>query len=255
MSTTWKWVPVARYDIAATEKWLEKMAAKGLFYHADLNSKYFLNLFFLGNVAQFEMGQPKPGRRYRLDVNPDFYNGPTGQMRELYQQAGWEYAGYLCDRAFFVYYTDDPLAVEPYTDPHSQGDSLQSLGKITNYDVLFRSRARRFFFFPVLLICMPQFLQLTLKFYSPTQVLLAILSSVTLFLTFLCSLRSRGMAKRMRKHLEAGNSLKTFAPPKGQLALETAQSVMMAIVLLSQALYMPIVRRSATSHTTFHYFP
>lgn len=114
MKTVWKRCPVLTYDIAGLERWLEQMAAEGYLFQKNF-----------GSLFRFEVSLPKPSRRYRMDANPKLYKKPRRELLELYQQAGWQLVKPLW--GFFLYYSDDPLAVEPYTDPSSQALSLDEL--------------------------------------------------------------------------------------------------------------------------------
>lgn len=117
MKTAWKRCPVQTYDMAGMERWLEQMAADGYLFRKTF-----------GSFTQFEVSDPKPRRRYRLDANPKLYDKPDREMIELYKQAGWTFVCSYWGK-FFLYYSDDPLAVEPYTDPQSQSLTLDRLVK------------------------------------------------------------------------------------------------------------------------------
>ncbi len=118
-----KWAPLNITDIRRAEGWLETMAAQGLIYCRQsgwnlLVGGIFNPHFFL---AKFRREEPRPGRQYRLVPAPQLTASPSGELLELYRQAGWQYQDsivvfYL---SYFLFFTDDPGALEPYTDPDS----------------------------------------------------------------------------------------------------------------------------------------
>lgn len=118
MKTIRKFIPVSLYDIPGLEAWLEEQADAGLFPT------------HLGSWAAFT-DTGVPGTRFRLDPFANRQGEglePTAEKLELYQQAGWEYA-FSIGRAYFLFYTTDPEAVELYTDYQSRGLSLDRLEK------------------------------------------------------------------------------------------------------------------------------
>lgn len=120
--------PCSAYDIAATEQWLEEMAAKG--YHLSAEKGFVLGL------GRFEVGEPKTVK-YRLEaasakmalfevfhMNTDVT--PDGEALQLHEEMGWEY---VTNRlAFHVFRSTREDAREPHTDPKTQAEGLKSAG-------------------------------------------------------------------------------------------------------------------------------
>lgn len=105
MNRVYKLTPVSMYDVAGLEKWLEKLAAQGLFL------KKYRPL-----VCTFEKGEPRRVR-YRLEPYPcslaaDF----PDDMVELFRECGWEHVGAV-NREMLIFSSADPHAPEPHTDP------------------------------------------------------------------------------------------------------------------------------------------
>lgn len=111
---TIRWDTHMRFDLDGQERWLEHMASKGL-----LASGRF------GSFVQFVKGAPAPHRRYRLVAA-----GGQSELRlmDLFVPLGWNSVG-SWTRYFFLFYTDDPDALEPYTDCNSHGLSLEPVRK------------------------------------------------------------------------------------------------------------------------------
>ena len=108
MNRAYQLTPVSMYDVRGLEKWLEKLAARGLFL------KKFRPL-----VCTFTKGEPKRAR-YRLEpfhVPPG--DGPPGDMLELFQECGWACAGDV-RHEMLIFSTNDPHAPELHTDPDIQ---------------------------------------------------------------------------------------------------------------------------------------
>ena len=107
---TIRWDTHMRFDLEGQERWLEKMASQGL-----LASGRF------GSFIQFVKGEPAPHRRYRLvaaGVESELW------LMDMFVPMGWNSVG-SWTRHFFLFYTDDPDALEPYTDCNSHGLSLE----------------------------------------------------------------------------------------------------------------------------------
>ncbi len=104
-------LPVSLYDIPGLESWLEEQAAQGLFPVR------------LGRWAVFRTGAV-PGTRFRLESWGDRGTEPAPEQLELYQRQGWEYA-LPVGRTYFLFYAQDPEAIELYTDYQSRGMSLE----------------------------------------------------------------------------------------------------------------------------------
>lgn len=118
MKTVLKWNPYLKFEIAAQEQWLEEMAHDGLFFHSRL-----------GYLTWFQTGNPAPFRRFRLEPvrEGDPLSGPSPDMAELFWQAGWRYEGFYCQSLYYLFFTDDPEAPEPYTDPETKALALEGL--------------------------------------------------------------------------------------------------------------------------------
>ena len=119
-----KWAPANILDTRRTEAWLEKMAAQGLVYQRQSNWNWVLGWFFCTIphlfFARFQREAPKFSRRYRLVPAPKSER-PSPEQLELYAQFGWQYVDFidLFYASFLLFCSDDPRAVEPYTDPDS----------------------------------------------------------------------------------------------------------------------------------------
>ena len=113
-----KWVLLDGADLPRTEAWLEKMAAQGLLFQSS-SALRFGWWFFLPLVRfTFRRDTPRTGRRYRLCPTREPDTSPSGELLELYRHGGWQYTAALTADwgAFYIFYTDDPNAEEPYTD-------------------------------------------------------------------------------------------------------------------------------------------
>lgn len=215
MKTKLKWVPVPRYHIAATEEWLDKMAAKGL-----------LLQYFWGPFAQFEVGEPKPERRYRLDVNPstiDTPDAPKTEMSELYEDFGRSFVVSIWSHVFFVFYSDDPQAVEPFTDEWSRAATLPPLVKHCRSMLLALC-------FDVILYCSIQF-QHSFDILHPLAAfpLCLILLCISQIGTVFADFRS---VVRIKKRLEDGRPLRDLKPNRLQKPLNTAAGVLTCGLIL-----------------------
>lgn len=111
MKTVRKIIPVSLYDIPGLEAWLEEQAREGLFPVR------------LGRWASFRTGAV-PGTRFRLEPWGDRGTEPAPEQLELYQAQGWKYA-FPIGRSYFLFYTEDPEAIDLYTDYQSRGMSLE----------------------------------------------------------------------------------------------------------------------------------
>lgn len=122
--------PCHSFDIAATESWLEDMAARGYILAKDS---------FFGGVATFELGPPQK-IRYRLEAtdtpsglfSPNY--DPEDDLIQLYHQMGWQYRGRRGQ--FFIFATSDPDAPELNTDPRIQAHTIQALAKYQRRQVV-----------------------------------------------------------------------------------------------------------------------
>ena len=119
-----KWAPVNILDIRRTEAWLEHMAARGLIYQRQSSWNTLLGEFFCTVphlfLAQFQKKEPQISRRYRLVPAPKNQR-PSPEQLELYAHSGWQYVDFidLFYASFLLFFSDDPGALEPYTDPDS----------------------------------------------------------------------------------------------------------------------------------------
>lgn len=223
MKTKWKWIPVPQYHISATEAWLSEMAAQGLLFQS-----------FSGSLAKFEVSEPKPERRYRLSVDPDYFKRPPEPMRELYEQAGWQYVWHIWGQSFFVFYSDDPLAVEPYTDEQSRADSLPQVVRIC------RKEAADSAWMLMVYVLMTYVYFFYLPVLSFTRSWIYPLLLFFVFLSFISRLQSLFSIRQMKRWLEQGLSLSSFAPPKTQMAVQTVNWGLWAALLLFVIVLLPI---------------
>ena len=120
-----RWALVNASDLSRTEAWLEDMAAQGLFFH-DFSRWSMLAPGPLW-VVVFQKDTPKPERRYRLCPTRPQEAEPSQETLELYAQAGWQFLRYWGTScvSYFLFYSDDPAAPEPYTDPDSLYEALR----------------------------------------------------------------------------------------------------------------------------------
>ena len=113
-------LPFSFYDTARLEQWLEDRAREGLLFQRFLKP--------LWPRAKFLWGEPAPRRRYRLCPAPDRYTGrPPQEQLELYEASGWQYVSSLSLPIFcyYVFFTDDPAAPEPFNDANSLRTALR----------------------------------------------------------------------------------------------------------------------------------
>ncbi len=131
-----KWAVVDAKDISRTETWLEDMAAQGLFFHSF--SRWSILAPGPLWVVLFQVDVPKPRRRYRLCPARPQEAEPTQETLELYAQSGWQFLRYWGTScvSYYLFYTDDPNALEPYTDPDSLYEALRPPKKDVLNDLL-----------------------------------------------------------------------------------------------------------------------
>lgn len=115
MKHVYKMLPVSVYDIPGLEQWLEEQALDGLFP------------VHLGTYASFRR-DGTPGTRFRLEAFGRAGAELSEEQRELYRQAGWEYA-MTVGQGFYLFYSTDPAAPELHTDLVTQGLSLDRLAR------------------------------------------------------------------------------------------------------------------------------
>ena len=120
-----KWAVVDAKDISRTETWLEGMAAQGLFFH-DFSGWSILAPGPLW-IVLFRKDAPRPERRYRLCPTRPQEAEPSQETLELYAQSGWQFLRYWGTScvSYYLFYSDDPAAPEPYTDPDSLYEALR----------------------------------------------------------------------------------------------------------------------------------
>ena len=120
-----KWAVVDAKDISRTETWLEEMAAQGLFFH-DFSGWSILAPGPLW-IVLFQKDAPRPERRYRLCPTRPQEAEPSQETLELYAQAGWQFLRYWGTScvSYYLFYSDDSNALEPYTDPDSLYEALR----------------------------------------------------------------------------------------------------------------------------------
>ena len=108
---TWRIIPTGAFDIPALESWLERMAARGLFFRETL-----------GLFALFSPGAPE---QVRIHLEPAAGPGDRedGELRALYEQAGWRFLG-LWGYHFHVFASADPEA-QAHTDREALDYSLR----------------------------------------------------------------------------------------------------------------------------------
>ena len=112
--TVKKPMPCSLYDMEGIQNWLDEMARQGLF----LDRIAFHNDRFI-----FRTGEPR-AVRYRLDpIVPGYY---YNERKELYAQAGWEFADTVTN-LYCVYFCADPSVPELYTDPQSLSCAVRGL--------------------------------------------------------------------------------------------------------------------------------
>lgn len=190
------------------------MAAKGL-----------LLQYFWGPFSQFEVGEPKPGLRYRLDVNSNYIDHPDtpkAEMRELYEEFGWNFVVSIWNNIFFVFYSDDPQAVEPFTDEQSRATTLPPLVKLCRNQIL--AILIWFFFFS----CCP----------SGSYGVLHELSTLPLFLLlfgilrFCAAISEFHSMAQLKKLLENGHSLAAYKPSHIQKPLKTVSGGLALLIIL-----------------------
>ena len=131
-----KWAVVDAKDITRTETWLEDMAAQGLFFH-DFSGWSILAPGPLW-IVLVQKDAPRPERRYRLCPTRPQEAEPSQETLELYAQAGWQFLRYWGTScvSYYLFYSDDPAAPEPYTDPDSLYEALRPPKKDVLNDLL-----------------------------------------------------------------------------------------------------------------------
>ena len=119
MKTVLKWNPYLDCELSAQEGWLEELSREGLSVR-----------YRFGPLALCDRGEPRPGRRFRIEPARTWASAsdpPARALTDLYQEAGWTYLRRLPNELGELFYTDDPEAPEPYTDPETKALALEGL--------------------------------------------------------------------------------------------------------------------------------
>ena len=119
MKTVLKWNPYLDCELSAQEGWLEELSQEGLSIRLRL-----------GSLTVCHRGDPHPGRRFRIEPARTWESAsdpPAKELTDVYEEAGWHYLLRLPGERGELFYTDDPSASEPYTDPETRALSLASL--------------------------------------------------------------------------------------------------------------------------------
>ena len=89
-------------------------------------------------IVLFQKDAPRPERRYRLCPTRPQEAEPSQETLELYAQAGWQFLRYWGTScvSYYLFYSDDPAAPEPYTDPDSLYEALRPPKKDVLNDLL-----------------------------------------------------------------------------------------------------------------------
>ena len=119
MKTVLKWNPYLDCELSAQEGWLEELSREGL----SVRCRF-------GPLALCDRGEPRPGRRFRIEPARTWASAsdpPARALTDLYQEAGWTYLRRLPNELGELFYTDDPEAPEPYTDPETKALALEGL--------------------------------------------------------------------------------------------------------------------------------
>lgn len=119
MKTVLKWNPYLDFELSAQEAWLEELSQEGLTIR-----------FRLSSLTVCNRGEPRPGRRFRIEPARTWASAsdpPARELTELYEAAGWHYLSRLPGERGELFYTDDPSAPEPYTAPETKALALDGL--------------------------------------------------------------------------------------------------------------------------------
>jgi len=203
MEYTCKLFPVSLYDIPGMEQWLEEMADQGLFPESISGH---------GWVTFRNGGQP--GTRFRLEPAAATREPPQAQ-RDLYREAGWEFA-FRVPNLFYLFYALDPAAPELHTDPETRGQGLDRLARKIRWAKLFL-----LFCFPVLplLLLLPQFFMVSKYDSQPApgaQFFLALLRlgrPAFFFLIVAYLIYSVLLLRQLQRLLALHRNLKQGLPP------------------------------------------
>ena len=119
MKTVLKWNPYLDCELSAQESWLEELSREGL----SVRCRF-------GPLALCDRGDPHPVRRFRIEPARTWASAsdpPAKELTDVYEEAGWHYLRRLPGERGELFYTDDPSAPEPYTDPETRALSLTGL--------------------------------------------------------------------------------------------------------------------------------
>lgn len=105
MKKRYKLTPCSIYDVPATETWLSDLAQQGM--HLRKTGR---------DIFSFQKGE-KSDTKYRLEPIPkDWGCEPDDDMKEAYEQAGWEFVT-VCSKSFFIWRSIRADAKELHSDP------------------------------------------------------------------------------------------------------------------------------------------
>ena len=120
MKTVRKLTPVSPYDIQGLESWLQDMAREGLYLTKYRNSFCTFTRKAPGAV-RYRVEYCKPDRRGPVS--------PPQALIDLYQDFGWTYVCPAAGASMSIFFTDDPQAEEPHTDPPLQGELVDQMAR------------------------------------------------------------------------------------------------------------------------------
>ena len=120
MKTVRKLTPVSPYDIQSLESWLQDMAREGLYLTKYRNSFCTFTRKAPGAV-RYRVEYCKPDRRGPVS--------PPQALIDLYQDFGWTYVCPAAGASMPIFFTDDPRAEEPHTDPPLQGELVAQMAR------------------------------------------------------------------------------------------------------------------------------
>ena len=99
MKTVLKWNPYLDFELSAQEAWLEELSQEGLTIR-----------FRLSSLTVCSRGEPRPGRRFRIEPARTWASAsdpPARELTELYEAAGWHYLSRLPGERGELFYTDE----------------------------------------------------------------------------------------------------------------------------------------------------
>lgn len=214
MKTVLKWNPYLDFEFSAQERWLEELAHRGLLFRSRIS-----------HLTCFQAGPPAPHRRFRLEVIRD---APLSPLLELYQQAGWHYDGQFCGSLYYLFHTDDPQALEPYTDPYSKALALKEL--VRRFQREFWGRLISVFIslFPCLVLFPRAY---PIPEYPPFLLLLLLLDLMLIPVVLYLHYQSWQGIRRAQQRLEEGDAA-PLPPAKKLGVLKSATDLAVTVLLL-----------------------